>query len=162
MTRRRFGFTFFELMTVFVIISVMAAIAGPRISRGVRQARIRNAQAVVMGELSQAASTAARRRRPVVVEWLPGSGQLATRLAGAAGQYISLRSLGPTSEYALRDVQVTSGGAPVDSVIIVPSSLAQATCVRLQIGTGSDTLVRRVHLNRTGVPRSLRPGEACP
>ncbi|MDX2184043.1 MAG: prepilin-type N-terminal cleavage/methylation domain-containing protein [Gemmatimonadaceae bacterium] len=162
--RSRAGFTFFELMIVITIVGILSAVSVPRIQRSVRLSRLQNAQSALIGEISSAASAASRRRRPVVVQWDAALGEIQTRLTGSLGTgvFIARRAMGPDTEYGLTAVAVSNSGAPVDSVVFVPSSLSTAACFALRVGTGRDTAVRRVTVNRAGVPRALAPAAGCP
>ncbi len=154
------GFTFFELMVVIVIISTMSALAVPKIWRGVRIGRTRNAQTVVAGELQAAIALAAQRRTPTVVVWNSSVGALQVRSAGSTSVRTS-RFMGSGSEYNVT-ISLTQGGSAADSMLIHPSSLTVPTCFKISSGTAPDTVVRRVSVNRAAAVRLVPEGQGCP
>ncbi len=154
------GFTFFELMVTIVIIGILSALSVPKIWRGVRVGRVRNAQTVVAGELQAAVSLAAQRRTATVVVWNSSVGALQVRSAGTTAVRTS-RFMGSGSEYDVT-IAMTQAGANADSMLIHPASLTVPTCFRITGGTGKDTVVRRVFINRATVVRVIPDGSACP
>ena len=64
-TRSGRGFTIIELILVVAIMSILAAMAGPSISKIVRHNRVNRAAMVITADLQNAFASAARQREPV-------------------------------------------------------------------------------------------------
>jgi len=64
----RQGFTVLELIAVVVILGIMAAFAGPAMSRIVRHQRVNRAATVIASDLQNAFAVAARQRQPVRIQ----------------------------------------------------------------------------------------------
>jgi Tfp pilus assembly protein FimT len=97
----RFGFSVIELIAIVSILGIMAAVAGPAMSRIVRHQRVNRATTVIASDLQNAFATAARSRAPVLVQAdnANRSYQFVDRRSGAV---LKIRSFyGDTSEYKL-------------------------------------------------------------
>ncbi len=97
----RFGFSVIELIAIVAILGIMAAIAGPAMSRIVRHQRVNRATTLIASDLQNAFATAARSREPVRVQAdnANRSYQFVDRKSGAV---LKIRSFyGDTSEYKL-------------------------------------------------------------
>jgi type II secretory pathway pseudopilin PulG len=97
----RFGFSVIELIAIVSILGIMAAVAGPAMSRIVRHQRVNRATTVIASDLQNAFATAARSRAPVLIQAdnANRSYQFVDRRSGAV---LKIRSFyGDTSEYKL-------------------------------------------------------------
>jgi Tfp pilus assembly protein FimT len=97
----RFGFSVIELIAIVSILGIMAAIAGPAMSRIVRHQRVNRATTVIASDLQNAFATAARSRAPVLIQAdnVNRSYQFVDRRSGTV---LRIRSFyGDTSEYKL-------------------------------------------------------------
>jgi prepilin-type N-terminal cleavage/methylation domain-containing protein len=64
-SRRRSGFTFIEILVVFVVFSAVMAISVPAVGDTLRRDRVAKVGAIVGTDIEQAFSIAARQRLPV-------------------------------------------------------------------------------------------------
>jgi Tfp pilus assembly protein FimT len=97
----RFGFSVIELSAIVSILGIMAARAGPAMSRIVRHQRVNRATTVIASDLQNAFATAARSRAPVLIQAdnVNRSYQFVDRRSGTV---LRIRSFyGDTSEYKL-------------------------------------------------------------
>ena len=95
------GFSIFELIAVVAILGVLAAIAGPAMSRIVRHQRVNRAATVIASDLQNAFAVAARQRQPVRIQAdaTTRSYQFVDRKTNAV---LRIRTFyGDTSEYRL-------------------------------------------------------------
>src|SRR2546423_10718596 len=102
----RQGFTVLELIAVVVILGIMAAFAGPAMSRIVRHNRVNRAATVIASDLQNAFAVAARQREPVRIQADAASRsyQFVDRKSGAV---LRIRTFyGDTSEYRLSSLVV--------------------------------------------------------
>ena len=64
-TRRRSGFTFIEMLVVFVVFGAVMAISVPAVGDTLRRNRVAKIGAVLSADIEQAFAIAARQREPV-------------------------------------------------------------------------------------------------
>lgn len=146
----RSGFTLIEMLIVIVVMGLLAAIAAPKIGSQVSRSKVRQAATVVMGDLEQAVSLAARARRPMVIRCECGTMTLMLRDRNAADSVRLRRSFAPGSS-----MEVTSMTLSRDSVIVFPSGVLSDTLA--VVLTGPDGYSRTVTLSRAGRVRLVTP-----
>jgi len=115
------GFTIMELLVVVGMIGILAAIAGPAMSRIVRHQRANRAAMVIAADLQNAFAVAARQREPVRIQ-----ADAATRsyqfIDRKSGNILRIRTFyGDTSEYRLTQLVFTP--ATID---VFPSGISSA------------------------------------
>ena len=64
-SRRRSGFTFIEILIVFVVFSAVMAVSVPAVGDTLRRNRVAKVGAIISGDIEQAFGIAARQRLPV-------------------------------------------------------------------------------------------------
>jgi type II secretion system protein H len=95
------GFSIVELIAVVAILGIMAAVAGPAMSRIVRHQRVNRATTIIASDLQNAFATAARSRQPVRIQ-ADNAGRSYQFVDRASGTVLRIRSFyGDTSEYKL-------------------------------------------------------------
>jgi type II secretion system protein H len=95
------GFTIMEMLVVIIMLGILAAMAGPAMSRIVRHQRTNRAAMVITADLQNAFAVAARQREPVRIQADANSRsyQFIDRKSGAV---LRIRTFyGDTSEYRL-------------------------------------------------------------
>src|SRR5436190_17368929 len=127
------GFTIFELLVVLAIIGILAAIAGPAMSRIVRQQRANRAAMVIAADLQNAFAVAARQREPVRIQAdaTTRSYQFIDRSTGAV---LRIRTFyGDTSEYKLSTLVFTPS-----TIDVFPSGIS-SSFVTIDLANGDYT-----------------------
>jgi type II secretion system protein H len=148
--RPRAGFTLTEMLVVIVVMGLLAAIAAPKIGSQISRSKVRQAATVVMGDLEQAVTLAARARLPMVIRCECGTMTLLLRDRGAADSVRLRRSFAPGS-----GMEVTTMTLSRDSVIVFPSGVLSDTLA--VVLTGPDGYSRTVTLSRAGRVRLVTP-----
>jgi type II secretion system protein H len=141
------GFTIIELILVVAIMSILAAMAGPSISKIVRHNRVNRAAMVITADLQNAFASAARQREPVRItaDANTKSYQFVDRQTGAV---LKIRSFyGDTSEYRLSKLVFTP--ATID---VFPTGVSSSAVV-VDLGNGDYT--RRITASTAGFIRMV-------
>lgn len=126
----RLGFSIFELIAVVAILGILAAIAGPAMSRIVRHQRVNRAATVIASDLQNAFAVAARQRQPVRIQAdaTTRSYQFVDRKTNAV---LRIRTFyGDTSEYRLTKLVFTP--ATID---VFPSGIS-SNAVTIDLANG--------------------------
>ena len=111
-TTRRGGFTLMELLLVVVCLGILTALAAPKVGRTVARSKVNQAAGVLAGDLEQAVSLAARRRRPMVLT------------TNGAGSYtVRDRATSPNDSLRLRRVLSIGADAGVTTMTFSPTTV---------------------------------------
>jgi prepilin-type N-terminal cleavage/methylation domain-containing protein len=142
----RSGFTVVELLMVFVVGGIIAAITLPRVSRIVQTARLDKAAMIVAGDLESGFSLAARQRKPIRLTQTTSGGQIRYTLAvRSTGRPLLTRHLGYGTEFTVSSVTFTQ-----PAIDFFPNGLASsALSVTVAAGPGA----RCVTMTRAGLVR---------
>ena len=119
-----------EVLVVLAIIGILAAMAGPAMSRIVRHQRTNRAAMVITADLQNAFAVAARQRQPVRIQADAGtrSYQFIDR---STGKVLRIRTFyGDTSEYRLTQLQFTP-----TTLDVFPSGVSSAP-LRVDLANG--------------------------
>jgi prepilin-type N-terminal cleavage/methylation domain-containing protein len=115
------GFTIMELLVVVGIIGILAAMAGPAMSRIVRHQRANRAAMVIAADLQNAFAVAARQREPVRIQ-ADAASRSYQFIDRKSGNVLRIRTFyGDTSEYRLTSLVFTP--ATID---VFPSGISSA------------------------------------
>lgn len=95
------GFTMMEMLVVIGILGILAAMAGPAMSRIVRHQRTNRAAMVITADLQNAFAVAARQREPVTIQ-ADANSRSYQFIDRKSGSVLRVRTFyGDTSEYRL-------------------------------------------------------------
>jgi type II secretion system protein H len=144
------GFTLIEMLIVVVVLGLLAAIALPKVGSQVARSKVRQAATVVMGDLEQAVSLAARARRPMVIRCDCANLALVLRDRGAADSIRLRRTFA-----AGTSMEISTLALSRDSVIVFPSGVLSDTLAVTV--TGTDGYARVVTVSRAGRVRLVTP-----
>ena len=139
------GFTVLELLMVVAIMSIMAAIAGPSMSKIIRHNRVNRAAMVITADLQNAFAAAARQREPVRItaDAATKSYQFTDR---KTGKVLKIRSFyGDTTDYHLSSLVFTP--ATID---VFPTGVSSSPIV-VNLANGDYT--RRITASTAGFIR---------
>ena len=144
--RRRSGFSLLELTVVLILVGIVTATAGPRISVMRSQQRVSRAAGVIQVQLEKAFAVAGRNRQPMEIVWTASTLTLSVTNRGGTQTYGQAK-LG--SDYGLKTGEVT---ASTSSVEVYPNGLANGT-ITLTISTvrGGTTYTKVVSMTRAGL-----------
>jgi prepilin-type N-terminal cleavage/methylation domain-containing protein len=144
--RRRSGFSLLELVVVLILVGIVTATAGPRISVMRSQQRVVRASSVIQTNLEKAFAIATRNRAPMEIVWNATTMKLSVTNRAGTMTYGELK-LG--SDYGLKTGEVT---ASASSVEVYPNGLANGTLtITIRTVRGSGTYQRVVTMNRAGL-----------
>ena len=124
------GFTLMEMLVVIGMLGILAAMAGPSLSRIVRHQRTNRAAMVIAADLQNAFAVAARQRAPVRIQADAASRsyQFVDRKTNAV---LRIRTFyGDTSEYRLQTLVFTP--ATID---VFPSGIS-SSAVKVDLSNG--------------------------
>ena len=134
--RDRQGFTMIELALTLTLIAIMTAMMVPKIGRIMQATRINREIAIVVQDLEQAFTIAARYRKPMRLSCTCGT-QTYTIADRTGGTVRLSRKLGADAD--LGTLTLTFSASPVD---IFPSGVATAPdTVRITSGTSTRAVV---------------------
>jgi prepilin-type N-terminal cleavage/methylation domain-containing protein len=132
----RQGFTMIELALTITLIAIMTAMMVPKIGRIIQATRINREIAIVVQDLEQAFTIAARSRKPMRLSCTCGT-QTYTIADRTGGTVRLSRKLGADAD--LGTLTLTFSASPVD---IFPSGIATAPdTVRITSGTSTRAVV---------------------
>src|SRR5213075_2236839 len=124
------GFTIMELLVVVGIIGILAAIAGPAMSRIVRHQRANRAATVIASDLQNAFAVAARQREPVRIQ-ADASTRSYQFVDRKTGVVLRIRTFyGDTSEYRLSSLVFDN-----PTIDVFPNGVS-STPVRIDLANG--------------------------
>ena len=121
-SRRRSGFTFIEILVVFVVFSAVAAISVRSVGDTLRRDRVAKVGAILGSDIEQAFSIAARQRLPVrmLVDRTSKTFSIVDR--NTPTLIYKTRSFGRSDEYSLDSLWSNR-----DTIDIMPNGLATDT-----------------------------------
>ena len=120
--RRRSGFTFIEMLTVFVLVGAVGAISVRSVGDTIRRDRVAKTAAVVGADIEQAFAIAGRERRPVRVRITRWNKKLTILDRTNTSRIFKTRSFASDGAYELDSI-----GASRDYIDIMPNGLATDT-----------------------------------
>lgn len=112
LTSRRGGFTLMELLLVVVCLGILTALAAPKVGQAVARSKVNQAAGVLSGDLEQAITLAARRRRPMVLT-----------TDGAGSYTVRDRATSPNDSLRLRRVLSVGADAGATTVTFAPTTV---------------------------------------
>ena len=150
-SRRRGGFTFIEILVVFVVFAAVATISVRSVGDTLRRDRIAKTGAVLSADIEQAFAIAARQREPVrmVVDRANKRFKIQNRNVATPTIYKS-RSLSTSGEYGVDSLWTNK-----DTIDIMPNGLATDTLKLALIvrTTGGATYQKAVRVSKGGLVR---------
>jgi len=149
-SRRRSGFTFIEILVVFIVFSAVMAISVRSVGDTLRRDRVAKVSAIVGSDIEQAFSIAARQRLPVRMLIDRTNLKLTIVDRNTPTLIYKTRSFARTGEYALDSLWSNR-----DTIDIMPNGLATDTLkLSLVIKTrGGAPYAKSVRASKGGLVR---------
>jgi Tfp pilus assembly protein FimT len=150
-SRRRGGFTFIEILVVFVVFAAVATISVRSVGDTLRRDRVAKTGAVLSADIEQAFAIAARQREPVrmVVDRANKRFSIQNRNIATPTIY-KTRSFSTSGEYGVDSLWTNR-----DTIDIMPNGLATDTLNLALIirTTGGATYQKAVRVSKGGLVR---------
>ena len=150
-SRRRGGFTFIEILVVFVVFAAVATISVRSVGDTLRRDRVAKTSAVLSADIEQAFAIAARQREPVrmVVDRTNKRFSIQNRNVATPIIY-KTRSFALSGEYGVDSLWTNK-----DTIDIMPNGLATDTLKLALIvrTTGGATYQKAVRVSKGGLVR---------
>jgi prepilin-type N-terminal cleavage/methylation domain-containing protein len=150
-SRRRSGFTFIEMLVVFIVFSAVMAVSVPAVGDTLRRNRVAKVGAVLSADIEQAFAIAARQREPVrmVVDRTNKRFSIQNRNVATPTIYKS-RSLAISGDFGVDSLWTNK-----DTIDIMPNGLATDTLKLALIirTTGGATYEKAVRVSKGGLVR---------
>jgi Tfp pilus assembly protein FimT len=120
-SRRRSGFTFIEMLTVFIVLAAAMMISVRAVGDTLRRDRVAKVSAILGSDIEQAFAIAARLREPVriIIDTSRATRRLRIQNRAATATFYKLRLLDSSSTYALDSLTTNR-----DTIDIMPNGLA--------------------------------------
>jgi prepilin-type N-terminal cleavage/methylation domain-containing protein len=149
-SRRRSGFTFIEMLVVFIVFGAVAAISVRSVGDTLRRDRVAKVSAIVGSDIEQAFSIAARQRLPVRMLIDRSDLKLTIVDRNTPTLIYKTRSFSRTGEYSLDSLWSNR-----DTIDIMPNGLATDTLkLSLVIRTrGGAAYAKSVRASKGGLVR---------
>ena len=149
-TRRRSGFTFIEILIVFVVFAAVASISVRSIGDTLRRDRVQKIGAVLSADIEQAFAIAARQREPVRMVVDRTNKRFSIQDRQATPSIYKTRSFALSGEYGLDSLWTNK-----DTIDIMPNGLATDTLKLALIirTTGGATYEKAVRVSKGGLVR---------
>ena len=150
-SRRRSGFTFIEMLVVFIVFAAVATISVRSVGDTLRRDRVSKIGAVLSADIEQAFAIAARQREPVrmVVDRTNKRFSIQNRNIATPTIY-KTRSFAISGEYGVDSLWTNK-----DTIDIMPNGLATDTLKLALIvrTTGGATYEKAVRVSKGGLVR---------
>ncbi len=150
-SRRRSGFTFIEMLVVFIVFAGVAAISVRSVGDTLRRDRVAKVGAILGADIEQAFAIAARQREPVRMVVDRGNKRFTIQDRNVATPLIyKRRSLATSGEYGVDSLWTNK-----DTIDIMPNGLATDTLKLALIirTTGGATYEKSVRVSKGGLVR---------
>jgi prepilin-type N-terminal cleavage/methylation domain-containing protein len=151
LSRRRSGFTFIEMLVVFVVFAAVMAVSVPAVGDTLRRDRIGKVSAIVSADIEQAFAIAARQREPV---------RIVVHTAGRNWKYTIQDHKSPATIYKTRSLDntgvyaVDSLWSNRDTLVIMPNGLATDTLkLSLMVWSRGALYAKSVRASKGGLVR---------
>jgi prepilin-type N-terminal cleavage/methylation domain-containing protein len=149
-SRRRSGFTFIEILVVFVVFAAVASISVRSIGDTLRRDRVAKIGAILSADIEQAFAIAARQREPVRIVVDRSDKQFRIQDRQATPSIYKRRSFALSGEYGLDSLWTNR-----DTIDIMPNGLATDTLKLTLVirTTGGATYAKSVRVSKGGLVR---------
>lgn len=147
--RSRPGFSILELTVVLILVGIIMAVAGPRVSAMMTQQRVTRAANMLQTDMEIAFTLAARNRAPTRMSWTSSSSQMLFTVTDRAQTLVYKRTDFADKAFGFRAGEVTASSAGVD---VFPNGFASADFdIVITVVRNGTTYSKRIHMTRAGL-----------
>jgi len=149
--RARSGFSILELTVTLILIGIIMAVAGTRVSAVMTQQRVTRAANMIQTDLETAFTLAARNRAPMAIQYTPAT--MVFTVANRTASTVYKRTNFKDSRFGFRSGEVTASSNAIE---VYPNGFASDTISILISATrGGKTYQKRVRMSRAGLVKVI-------
>lgn len=152
-SRPRRGFSILELTVVLVLVGIVTAVAGTRVSAMLTQQRVTRAASIVQTDMELAFTLAGRNRKPMRLTWTSNSSGMWFKVTDRTQTVVYKSTDFKGSNFGLNVGEVTASSSAVE---VYPNGFASDTLsITISALRNGTTYTKRVRMSRAGLVKVI-------